>query len=173
MCYVLDEPTIGLHARDNQRLLDTLEQLKDRGNTLVVVEHDEDTIRSADWVVDLGEGAGTRGGRLMYEGPPESMDGSLTGRYLRGELAIPVPERRRESERALRIVGAQARNLRTIDVTIPLGHRCMGVLPTKSKTVVDPLQVHGLVLLGPVEPIVRSASARVWYTTTGAVSVDP
>jgi excinuclease ABC subunit A len=121
LLYVLDEPSVGLHQRDNARLIETLRSIRDGGNTVVVVEHDEDTIRAADWVVDLGEGAGARGGRLMYEGPPDSMDGSLTGRYLRGELEIAVPERRRESQRALRIVGAQARNLRAINVTIPLG----------------------------------------------------
>jgi excinuclease ABC subunit A len=121
LLYVLDEPSVGLHQRDNARLIETLRSIRDAGNTVVVVEHDEHTIRAADWVVDLGEGAGARGGRIMYEGPPDSMDGSLTGRYLRGELEIPVPQRRREPDRTLRIVGARARNLRAIDVTIPLG----------------------------------------------------
>jgi excinuclease ABC subunit A len=121
LLYVLDEPSVGLHQRDNARLIETLRSIRDGGNTVVVVEHDEDTIRAADWVIDLGEGAGARGGRLMYAGPPDSMDGSLTGRYLRGELEIPVPATRREAERALRIVGARARNLRDIDVVIPLG----------------------------------------------------
>jgi excinuclease ABC subunit A len=121
LLYVLDEPSVGLHQRDNARLLETLRSIRDGGNTVVVVEHDEDTIRAADWVVDLGEGAGARGGRLMYAGTPDAMDGSLTGRYLRGELEIPVPETRRESKRVLRIVGARARNLRDIDVVIPLG----------------------------------------------------
>ena len=89
--YVLDEPSVGLHQRDNQRLLATLTGIRDLGNTVVVVEHDEETIRAADWILDLGEGAGRQGGRLMYQGPPGSIDGSLTGRYLRRELSIPVP----------------------------------------------------------------------------------
>jgi excinuclease ABC subunit A len=119
--YVLDEPSVGLHQRDNRRLLETLKGIRDLGNTVVVVEHDEETIRSADWIVDLGEGAGREGGRLMYQGPPSSMDGSLTGRYLRGELKIPVPARRRSPSRHLRILGARAHNLKDIDVTVPIG----------------------------------------------------
>jgi excinuclease ABC subunit A len=119
--YVLDEPSVGLHQRDNRRLLETLKGIRDLGNTVVVVEHDEETIRSADWIVDLGEGAGREGGRLMYQGPPASVDGSLTGRYLRGELTIPVPPRRRGATRHLRILGARAHNLKDIDVTVPIG----------------------------------------------------
>jgi excinuclease ABC subunit A len=119
--YVLDEPSVGLHQRDNRRLLETLKGIRDLGNTVVVVEHDEETIRSADWIVDLGEGAGREGGRLMYQGPPASVDGSLTGRYLRGELKIPVPPRRRDAARHMRILGARAHNLKDIDVTFPLG----------------------------------------------------
>jgi excinuclease ABC subunit A len=88
---------------------------------VVVVEHDEETIRAADWVLDLGEGAGIDGGRLMYAGPPGSIDGSLTGRYLRGELAVAVPEKRRSARGSLRVVGARAHNLRDVDVEIPLG----------------------------------------------------
>jgi excinuclease ABC subunit A len=103
------------------RLLETLKGIRDLGNTVVVVEHDEETIRSADWIVDLGEGAGREGGRLMYQGPPASVDGSLTGRYLRGELKIPVPPRRRTPSRHLRILGARAHNLKDIDVTVPIG----------------------------------------------------
>jgi excinuclease ABC subunit A len=121
LLYVLDEPSVGLHQRDNARLVETLCSIRDGGNTVVVVEHDDETIRAADWVVDLGEGAGVRGGRLMYAGPPSSMDGSLTGRYLRGELKIPVPPVRLEPEKELRILGARARNLRDIDARIPLG----------------------------------------------------
>jgi excinuclease ABC subunit A len=119
--YVLDEPSVGLHQRDNRRLLETLKGIRDLGNTVVVVEHDEETIRAADWIVDLGEGAGRQGGRLMYQGPPGSVDGSLTGRYLRGELTIPVPSRRRPAARHLRILGAREHNLKDIDVTVPLG----------------------------------------------------
>ncbi len=119
--YVLDEPSVGLHQRDNARLLTTLKSIRDLGNTVVVVEHDEETIRAADYVVDLGEGAGRFGGRLMYQGPPGAINGSLTGRYLRRELSIPVPERRRRAAGTLRILGAREHNLRDIDVDIPLG----------------------------------------------------
>ena len=119
--YVLDEPSVGLHQRDNQRLLATLAGIRDLGNTVVVVEHDEETIRAADWILDLGEGAGRQGGRLMYQGPPGSIDGSLTGRYLRRELSIPVPAIRRAAKGLLRIKGAREHNLRDIDVEIPLG----------------------------------------------------
>jgi excinuclease ABC subunit A len=119
--YVLDEPSVGLHQRDNQRLLATLTAIRDLGNTVVVVEHDEETIRAADWILDLGEGAGRQGGRLMYQGPPASIDGSLTGRYLRRELSIPVPASRRAPRGALHLKGAREHNLRDLDVEIPLG----------------------------------------------------
>jgi excinuclease ABC subunit A len=119
--YVLDEPSVGLHPRDNQRLLDTLREIRDRGNTVVVVEHDAETIRAADWVVDLGEGAGRAGGRLMYQGPPASINGSLTGRYLRGELSVPVPRARRARRGSLELLGAREHNLRDLDVAFPLG----------------------------------------------------
>jgi excinuclease ABC subunit A len=119
--YVLDEPSIGLHQRDNARLLDTLKAIRDLGNTVVVVEHDEETIRSADYLVDLGEGAGSAGGRLMYQGAPGSINGSLTGRYLRGEARIPVPAARRSPKGRLRILGARQNNLKDVDVEIPLG----------------------------------------------------
>jgi excinuclease ABC subunit A len=119
--YVLDEPSVGLHPRDHQRLLSTLQGIRDLGNTVVVVEHDEQTIRAADYVVDLGEGAGLHGGRLMYQGPPASIDGSLTGRYLRRELRIPLPRERREARGFLRVRGAREHNLRDLDVSFPLG----------------------------------------------------
>jgi excinuclease ABC subunit A len=119
--YVLDEPSVGLHQRDNEKLLATLRSIRDLGNTVVVVEHDEDTIRAADYVVDLGEGAGSAGGRLMYQGAPGSIDGSLTGRYLRREIQIPVPSARRPASRHLWIRGARENNLKDVDVPIPLG----------------------------------------------------
>ena len=124
--YVLDEPSIGLHQRDNRRLLSTLGRLRDLGNTVVVVEHDEETIRAADYVVDLGPGAGAHGGEVMFQGTPEELlangHPSLTGRYLRGERSIPVPSSRRPALRgALVIRGARANNLKDIDIAIPLG----------------------------------------------------
>jgi excinuclease ABC subunit A len=119
--YVLDEPSIGLHQRDNEKLLHALQTIRDQGNTVVVVEHDEETIRAADYVVDLGEGAGRFGGQLMYQGTPGSMNGSLTGRYLRHELRIDVPRERRSAKASLWVRGAREHNLRDIDVEIPLG----------------------------------------------------
>jgi excinuclease ABC subunit A len=124
--YVLDEPSIGLHQRDNRRLIETLTRLRDLGNTLIVVEHDEDTIRAADWAVDIGPGAGEHGGHIVHSGPVaelEAHDTSLTGAYLSGRRSIPVPEirRPRDRKRQLTIVGAREHNLRGIDVDIPLG----------------------------------------------------
>ena len=123
--YVLDEPSIGLHARDNGRLLGTLETLRDLGNTVLVVEHDEETIRRADYVIDLGPGAGKVGGHLVASGAPSDIQAnpaSLTGRYLSGELKIPVPENRRKPNgKSLKILGAHANNLKNIDVEFPLG----------------------------------------------------
>jgi excinuclease ABC subunit A len=123
--YVLDEPSIGLHPRDNQRLLRTLEQLRDLGNTVLVVEHDEETIRRADYVVDLGPGAGRHGGYLVASGPPEKVaesDASLTGRYISGRLTIPVPQsRRKPGSKFIQVRGASAHNLKNIDVKFPLG----------------------------------------------------
>jgi excinuclease ABC subunit A len=137
--YVLDEPSVGLHQRDNRRLLETLQAIRDRGNTVVVVEHDEETIRAADWVVDLGEGAGRNGGRLMYQGPPGGLDGSLTGLYLRGDLRIDVPAERRAPKGKLRVLGAREHNLRDIDVEIPLGvfTAVTGVSGAGKSTLVD------------------------------------
>jgi excinuclease ABC subunit A len=123
--YVLDEPSIGLHPRDNHRLLATLERLRDLGNTVLVVEHDEETIRRADCVVDLGPGAGLEGGHLIACGPPERIaanPGSLTGQYLSGGLRIPVPpSRRKPNGKYLTVLGARANNLKNIDVRFPLG----------------------------------------------------
>jgi len=124
--YVLDEPSIGLHQRDNRALLATLARLRDLGNTVVVVEHDEETIRSADYVIDLGPGAGEHGGRLIFQGKPakliEDGHGSLTAAYLKGELSIETPKQRRPATRgSIHIKGARANNLKDIDVEIPLG----------------------------------------------------
>jgi excinuclease ABC subunit A len=124
--YVLDEPSIGLHQRDNRRLLTTLSRLRDLGNTVVVVEHDEETIRTADYVVDLGPGAGEHGGHVIFQGEPSQLmsdgHGSLTGAYLRGERSIPTPAARRPASKGEIVIrGARANNLKNIDVTIPLG----------------------------------------------------
>ena len=123
--YVLDEPSIGLHPRDTRRLLKTLEGLRDLGNTVLVVEHDDETIRSADWVVDLGPGAGEHGGQVIAQGTPEQIQQvpeSLTGAYLSGRLVVPVPEQRRPGNgKYLRIIGAAANNLKNLTVDIPLG----------------------------------------------------
>ena len=123
--YVLDEPSIGLHPRDNARLLATLKGLRDLGNTVLVVEHDDETIREADWIVDLGPAAGEHGGRIVAEGTPEQIlvhPKSLTGAYLSGRKRVEIPKERRQGNgKSLKIVGASANNLKSIDVTIPLG----------------------------------------------------
>jgi excinuclease ABC subunit A len=124
--YVLDEPSIGLHQRDNRRLIDTLLKLRDLGNTLIVVEHDEDTIHTADWIVDIGPGAGTHGGEVVHSGSVKDLlpnKRSLTADYLSGRISIAVPESRRaiDSARVLRVEGAAANNLQGIDVDFPLG----------------------------------------------------
>ncbi len=124
--YVLDEPSIGLHQRDNERLLGTLRRLRDLGNTVIVVEHDEDAILTADYVVDVGPGAGIHGGRIVAQGTPQQIldnPDSLTGKYLTGEMSVAVPVRRRKAQkgRALKIVGARGNNLKNVSVEIPLG----------------------------------------------------
>jgi excinuclease ABC subunit A len=123
--YVLDEPSIGLHPRDNSRLLHTLEGLRDLGNTVLVVEHDEDTIRTADWIVDLGPGAGEHGGEVVENGPLEQIlasETSLTGLYLTGKRRVPLPEKRKNGNgKVLTVVGARENNLKNIDVKFPLG----------------------------------------------------
>ena len=123
--YILDEPSIGLHQRDNDKLLDTLRRLRDLGNTLIVVEHDEDTMRSADWLIDIGPGAGALGGQVVSAGTPEQVmadPNSLTGQYLSGEKRIEVPERRRAGNgKWLTVRGARENNLKNIDVSVPLG----------------------------------------------------
>jgi excinuclease ABC subunit A len=123
--YVLDEPSIGLHQRDNRKLIDTLLKLRDMDNTLIVVEHDEETIRSADWIVDMGPGAGEHGGEVVVAGSLDTVlthPDSLTARYLRGELAIPVPEKRRSpTGKSIVIRGAKEHNLKNITVEFPLG----------------------------------------------------
>jgi len=142
--YILDEPSIGLHQRDNIRLLNTLNSLRDLGNTLIVVEHDESTIRNADYIVDLGPGAGKEGGEVVYAGPFEGLlkcESSLTAKYLRGELNIPIPWPRRsyKDKKILRIEGASGHNLKNIDVNFPLGvFICVtGVSGSGKSTLID------------------------------------
>ncbi len=121
--YILDEPSIGLHQRDNKKLIDTLIHLRDLGNTLIVVEHDEETIRSADYVIDMGPGAGVHGGHIVAQGTPDeiiSNQKSLTGKYLSGKLCIDIPEKRRLAQDFLHIIGCREHNLKNIDVDIPL-----------------------------------------------------
>ena len=123
--YILDEPSIGLHQRDNDKLLATLQNLRDLGNTLLVVEHDEDTMRAADYLIDIGPGAGIHGGEVVAAGTPEEVmanPNSLTGQYLSGKKRIPVPETRRPGNgKSLKVIGAAENNLRHIDVEFPLG----------------------------------------------------
>lgn len=148
--YVLDEPSIGLHQRDNQKLIDTLKNLRDIGNTVMVVEHDEDTIRQADYVVDLGPGAGENGGRITAQGTPEQVQAnpdSLTGRFLSGELSIPVPLLRRPGNgHELILRGAAKNNLRGLDVSFPLGKMIVitGVSGSGKSTLLNQILVPAL-----------------------------
>jgi excinuclease ABC subunit A len=148
--YVLDEPSIGLHQRDNRRLLDTLTRLRDLGNTLIVVEHDEETIENADWVVDIGPGAGRHGGTVVYSGPPSGLTsepGSLTGAYLSAKLSIPTPALRRPGNgKRLTVVGARENNLQDLDVEFPLGKfiAVSGVSGSGKSTLVNDILAAGL-----------------------------
>ena len=124
VCYILDEPSIGLHQRDNDKLLGALKRLRDLGNTLLVVEHDEDTMREADWIVDIGPGAGSHGGEVIAEGTAEDImkiPDSVTGQYLSGAMKIPVPKMRKRATGYLKVVGAAENNLKDVNVDIPLG----------------------------------------------------
>src|SRR5437870_83776 len=147
--YILDEPSIGLHQRDNRRLLQTLLRLRDMGNTVVVVEHDAETMRAADHIVDLGPGAGVLGGCIIAQGSPDEVmanPASLTGRYLRGDLAVDLPKRDRRPKRFLSIVGARKHNLKSITARIPLGlFTCVtGVSGSGKSTLVLEVLFHSL-----------------------------
>jgi excinuclease ABC subunit A len=147
--YILDEPSIGLHQRDNDRLLATLQTLRDIGNTLIVIEHDEDTMRAADVIVDIGPGAGAEGGRVLSAGPLSEIlanPESLTGAYLSGRLFIPIPKRRRGDKRVLAVRNARANNLKGVDVEIPLGtFTCVtGVSGSGKSTLVNEVVVKAL-----------------------------
>ena len=124
VAYILDEPSIGLHQRDNDKLLNTLCNLRNLGNTLLVVEHDEDTMFAADYIVDIGPGAGSRGGEVIAKGTAKEImevEASITGQYLSGKIQIPVPVQRRKPSGYLSIEGATENNLKNVDVKIPLG----------------------------------------------------
>lgn len=149
--YVLDEPSIGLHQRDNHKLIETLKKLRDLGNTLLVVEHDEDTIRASDWIVDIGPEAGEHGGEVLYSGPVPGIADckrSLTGQYLSGKKQIAIPEKRREieKERQLKIIGARENNLKNIDVSIPLGKLVLvtGVSGSGKSTLINQVMYQAL-----------------------------
>jgi len=148
--YVLDEPSVGLHQRDNRRLITTLSRLRDLGNTILVVEHDEETIRSADWIVDIGPGAGAHGGRVVASGPLQTIlrtPESITGQYLSGERRIPLPPRRRGGSGGdLVIRGAREHNLKAVDVRIPLGmFVCVtGVSGSGKSTLIDDILYRAL-----------------------------
>ncbi len=147
--YVLDEPSIGLHQRDNSRLIETLHKLRDLGNTLVVVEHDEDTIRSADYVVDMGPGAGIHGGEIVSEGTPTKIEkdkNSLTGQYLAGKEEISIPKKRREFQLPIKINGAKENNLKNINVEFPTQALTLvtGVSGSGKSTLVNEILYKGL-----------------------------
>ena len=149
--YILDEPSIGLHQRDNERLIDTLKHMRDLGNTVIVVEHDEDTMRAADYIVDIGPRAGSGGGEVVAAGTPQevmAIEGSITGAYLSGREKIPVPAVRRaiDKKRVIKIIGAKENNLKGINVTIPLGVlTCVtGVSGSGKSTLVNQILYKGL-----------------------------
>lgn len=172
--YILDEPSIGLHQRDNDKLLGTLKHLRDLGNTLIVVEHDEDTMRSADYIVDIGPGAGVHGGELIAAGTVEDIincESSITGQYLSGKRQIPVPSKRREgSGKKLTVYGACANNLKKIDVEVPLGKfvAVTGVSGSgKSSLVNEILNTHLANILNGAK-----TKARNFERITGADNLD-
>ncbi|MEE4270994.1 MAG: excinuclease ABC subunit UvrA [Thermoanaerobaculales bacterium] len=178
--YVLDEPSIGLHQRDNRRLLNTLKGMRDLGNTVVVVEHDEETIREADWVVDLGPGAGRLGGEVVASGPPEAIvanPDSLTGAYLSGRQHIPVPaERARGNGGRLTVAGAAEHNLRDIDVHLPLGRLiCItGVSGSGKSTLVNEV-LHKAVarkVLGSLGRPGRHRAVSGWEALDKIIAID-
>jgi excinuclease ABC subunit A len=156
--YILDEPSIGLHQRDNQKLIDTLHHLRDLGNTLLVVEHDEDTMRASDWVIDMGPGAGVMGGRIVAEGTPQQLmknKQSVTGQYLAGKLKIAVPKKRRSSDKYIELSGASEHNLKNVTARIPINTLTLitGVSGSGKSTLINqtlvPLlhnQLHGTTL---------------------------
>jgi excinuclease ABC subunit A len=172
--YVLDEPSIGLHQRDNGRLLNALEELRNLGNTVLVVEHDEETIRRADYVIDLGPGAGRHGGALVAQGTPEQIeqsDESLTGAYISGRKRIAMlPKRRQASGRGIAILGARENNLKNLDVVFPLGVMTVvtGVSGSGKSTLVNDILYHAL-----AKKLYRSREeAGAHKTISGTENID-
>jgi excinuclease ABC subunit A len=178
--YVLDEPTIGLHPRDTGRLIQTLQRLRDNGNTILVVEHDRDMIRASDWIIDLGPGAGEQGGQLIFQGPASHLtkrEDSLTARYLTGQASIPLPERRRKlSGRRIQILGACEHNLKNLNVEIPLGGMvCItGVSGSGKSTLVHDILYRALDrrLHNAIERVGAHQSMRAWEQIKDVVLVD-
>ncbi|HET9852958.1 MAG TPA: excinuclease ABC subunit UvrA [Candidatus Limnocylindrales bacterium] len=178
--YILDEPSIGLHQRDNAKLIATLTRLRDLGNTVLVVEHDEETIRTADWVVDIGPGAGEHGGEIVANGRLESVlaePRSITGAYLRGDRAVPVPEQRRKGNgKTLEVKGAREHNLRGIDVTIPLGTftAVTGVSGSGKSTLVTEVLYRALAreLFGSREPVGKHDSIEGLKQIDKVIEID-
>ena len=151
VAYIMDEPSIGLHQNDNEKLLKTLKHLRDLGNTLIVVEHDEDTMYAADYIVDIGPGAGRNGGQVVATGTAEQImkcKESITGAYLSGRIKIPVPAKRRKPTGWIKVRGARENNLKNIDVEIPLGKfTCVtGVSGSGKSSLINEILYKGLSL---------------------------
>ena len=177
--YILDEPSIGLHQRDNRRLIDTLKRLRDLGNTVLVVEHDQETILTADYVIDLGPGAGIHGGQIVCAGSPEKIKKckqSITGQYLTGQKSITLPAQRRKAFDWLEVLGASEHNLKNIDVKIPLKVFCCvtGVSGSGKSTLVNDILYNALakVLHGATEPVGRHKALRGYGRLEKAIMVD-
>jgi len=177
--YILDEPSIGLHQRDNAKLINTLARLRDLGNTLIVVEHDEDTIRHADYIVDMGPGAGVHGGHIVAEGSPESVmqnPRSLTGKYLSGELKIEIPKQRRQPSAYITVTDATENNLKHLNVKLPLGVLCgvTGVSGSGKSTLMNLTVIPALKQLfgEQVDKIGRHKSLQVPETIRNVIVID-
>jgi len=177
--YILDEPSIGLHQRDNAKLITTLARLRDLGNTLIVVEHDEDTMRHADYIVDMGPGAGVHGGHIVAEGPPTTVmqnPRSLTGKYLSGELQIEIPKQRRQPTDYLTIKNASENNLKQLTVNLPLGVLCgvTGVSGSGKSTLMNLTVIPALKQLfgEQVDKIGKHQSLHVPKTIRNVIVID-
>src|SRR4029079_6309747 len=178
--YILDEPSIGLHQRDNAKLIATLTRLRDLGNTVLVVERDEETIRTADWVVDIGPGAGEHGGEIVANGTLETLlaePRSITGAFLRGERAVPIPKRRRKGNgKKLGVTRAREHNLRNIDLKIPLGTfvAVTGVSGSGKSTLVTEVLYRALAreLFGSREPVGKHDTTEGLKQADKVIEID-